>query len=282
MNYLVSNPTKMGCYTQSMGNLKTLSAAKSYLNADVIVNFQLFNWDYTHALAFKLNGKVLANDGANYWGYCWNNGDTKLQLGRMNDCIGRYDNFAGSVLVAKDGKAITNPEFGSLFPYVRGRTCIGRKANGDIVIYCWPDGSSGAVSINKLGEKMVELGCVDAINYDGGGSSQIDCPNGTVNSTRYVASMLWFQLPKTQTAPVAASTVPKCPYAEPKVNIRLYSRGEGAKWMQWHLNQHGAKLVVDGIIGSLSRSALITFQKQHGLVADGICGALTRAALKQL
>ncbi len=52
MNYVVSNPAKMGCYTQPIGYLKTISAVKSEVGADVIVNFELFNPDYTHALAF--------------------------------------------------------------------------------------------------------------------------------------------------------------------------------------------------------------------------------------
>ncbi len=155
-----------------------------------------------------MNGKVLANDGSNYWGYAWNNGSTQLHLARVYDGMGRYDNFAGSVLVAKDGKPIPNPEYGGLFPGVRGRTCIGRKANGDIVIYCWPDGSAGACSMATLGQKMVDLGCIDAINYDGGGSCQMICPNGQVYSSRKVASMLWFQLKKPATVKPTPTTKP--------------------------------------------------------------------------
>ena len=278
MNYVVSKPIKMGCYTQPIGYLKTISAVKSALGATVIVNFQLFNGDYTHALAFKLNGKVLANDGSNYWGYAWNNGDTKLQLVRVYSGMDRYDNFAGSVLVAKDGKAITNPEYGGLFPSVRGRTCIGRKANGEIVIYCWPDGSAGACSIKQLGQKMVDLGCVDAVNYDGGGSCQMICPDGQVYSSRKVASMLWFQC----ATPAAQPTTSVCPYAEPTYNVTRGSRGDGAKWVQWYLNKNGASLTVDGIFGQLSYNALMAFQKKRGLLADGICGARTRSALKQV
>ena len=206
MNYTVANPTKIGCYTQSR-NLKTLSAAKSALGADVIVNFQLFDMGtYKHALALKVDGQVLTTDPSPYWGYAWNNNDTKLTLVRATEGMQRYDNFAGSVLVCKDGKPITNPEYGVLFPYTRGRTCIGRKANGDIVIYCWPDGSAGACTIGQLGAKMVALGCVDAINYDGGGSCQIICPDGKVYSSRYVASMLWFKLPQTDAAPAPSQS----------------------------------------------------------------------------
>lgn len=213
MNYTVSKPIEMGCYTQPIGYLKTMTAAKAALGADVIVNFELFNSDYTHALAFKLNGKVLANDGSNYWGYAWNNGDTKLQLARVYAGMDRYANFAGGVMVLKAGKPITNPEYGGLFPGVRGRTCIGRKANGDIELYFWKDGSAGACSIAQLGAKMAALGCVDAINYDGGGSVQGSTPEGSVYSNRLVASFLWFKLPKVgaskPTAPSATTPTPQ-------------------------------------------------------------------------
>ncbi len=279
----VSNPKRMGCYHQQK-NLQTIDVVKSKMSADIIVNFQLFDLKTKKdALCLKLDGQVLANDGADYWGYAWNNGDKKFvltrRLGLTNEVPGmdRFDNFAGSVLVAKDGKAITNPQFGtSLFPGCRGRTCIGRKADGDILIYCYSDGSSGASYIQTLGQKMVDLGCIDAINYDGGASCQIRCPNGSVRSSRPVVTLLWFELDKQNIV-----TKDPCPYKEPSGNIYYGSRGEGAKWTQWMLNAvTGSGLVVDGIFGAKSRVALLAFQRAYGLVADGISGAKTRAALK--
>lgn len=279
----VSNPKRMGCYHQQT-NLKTIDTIKNALDADTIVNFQLFDLKtMKDALCLKLNGQVLANDGADYWGYAWNNGDTRFtltrRLGLTNETPGmdRFDNFAGAVLVAKDGKAITNPQFGaSLFPGYRGRTCIGRKANGDILIYCYPDGSSGASYIHTLGQKMVDLGCVDAINYDGGASCQILCPNGSVRSSRKVATFLWFQMDKQ-----SITTKNRCPHKEPTGNICYGSRGEGAKWTQWMLNAvTGSSLIVDGIFGAKSYVTLLAFQRTCGLVADGISGAKTRDALK--
>lgn len=75
----------------------------------------------------------------------------------------------------------------------------------------------------------------------------------------------------------------KCPYAEPASYIRYGSVGEGAKWVQWMLNDilHGG-LVVDGIFGSKSETILRTFQKTFGLEVDGICGPATVAKLKEV
>ena len=273
MNYTVSNPTAMGCYIQAKPNLKTMDVVKSELGADVIVNFQLFSLTgYEHCGTLKVDGKVWASY-YNFWGYGWNNGDTKLVLGKRDDIMNRYDNFSGCVLVAKDGKVIQSPEFGNLFPGTRGRTGIGRKANGDVVIYCWQDGTSGAATLQQLGKRMIDLGCVDAINFDGGGSCQMRCPSGSVYSARKVASMLWFKLPK----PAPGTN----PYPTPTRNLYRGCRGEDVKWLQYVLNQQGASpvLVVDGDFGYNTRNAVIAYQRSHGLYVDGVVGPNTMRVL---
>lgn len=74
----------------------------------------------------------------------------------------------------------------------RGRTLIGVKANGDIVIYCSKDNyDSDALTAVQCQKKMYDLGCQYAIMLDGGGSSQCDCANGEyVRSTRPVCDYL--------------------------------------------------------------------------------------------
>ena len=70
------------------------------------------------------------------------------------------------------------------------------------------------------------------------------------------------------------------PYDEPTKNVRLNTRGNDARWLQYALNKKGDyKLAVDGIIGPKSIEALKDFQSKNGLIPDGICGKLTRAAL---
>jgi len=61
--------------------------------------------------------------------------------------------------------------------------------------------------------------------------------------------------------------------------VNRSSRDYG-KWVQQSLNSIiGAHLVVDGIIGSMTKNAIRTFQRQHGLYADGIVGPITEGAL---
>jgi hypothetical protein len=70
------------------------------------------------------------------------------------------------------------------------------------------------------------------------------------------------------------------PYPEPTKNIKLNSKGNDVRWLQYELNQHGYKLIVDGIAGPKSIESLTHYQMHHDLVPDGICGPLTRASLK--
>ena len=80
-------------------------------------------------------------------------------------------------------------------------------------------------------------------------------------------------------APAAAT---KCPYVEPTKDIQYGAKGNNVRWVQWHLNKAaGEKLAVDGIFGSLTKAAVLRFQKNKKLVQDGIVGPKTRAALRK-
>ena len=69
------------------------------------------------------------------------------------------------------------------------------------------------------------------------------------------------------------------PYPKPTKNVRFNSKGNDVRWLQYELNRHGYKLLVDGVAGNLTIGAVMDFQKKRGLKLDGICGEKTRAAL---
>lgn len=76
---------------------------------------------------------------------------------------------------------------------------------------------------------------------------------------------------------------PANPYAEPSVNLKRGSRGEGVKWAQWELDQRGYDLGADGIDSDFGRktdAAVRAFQKAEGLQVDGIVGVRTRGRMK--
>lgn len=76
------------------------------------------------------------------------------------------------------------------------------------------------------------------------------------------------------------------PYPVPTKNVKLNSKGNDVRWLQYALNQKGGyKLIVDGVAGNLTIGALMDWQKTHNspdgtpLTVDGICGPLTRQTL---
>lgn len=84
--------------------------------------------------------------------------------------------------------------------------------------------------------------------------------------------------PENALTPMPAKTNP---YTEPIKEIKLNSKGEGVKWLQWELNESGAKLVVDGEAGPKTISALKAFQKKYKLEVDGVAGDKTIEMLKK-
>ena len=65
------------------------------------------------------------------------------------------------------------------------------------------------------------------------------------------------------------------PYERRSSIMKIESRGESVKWLQWELNKRGANLKEDGVYGNQTKLSVMLFQKDHGLVQDGICGPVT-------
>ncbi len=86
-------------------------------------------------------------------------------------------NEAESGLSSVGGRLLSNGEIGSGFEAGSApRTAIGIKPDGKIIFYVLDGRQSGYSSgarLTTLAERMKELGCTDAINLDGGGSTAI-------------------------------------------------------------------------------------------------------------
>ena len=70
------------------------------------------------------------------------------------------------------------------------------------------------------------------------------------------------------------------PYKLSASVMKVGSRNESVKWLQFELNKLGYNLAVDGSYGIKTKSAVISYQSTHGLVQDGICGRLTINSLR--
>lgn len=115
--------------------------------------------------------------------------ENELQYDRIKDiCIGQeltlsvtsdeewYEavNAIGNSggLILKDGEYCDDVEIDH-YPYAHPRTAAGITEDGRVIFYC-VDGrqaGSGGLRIDQLSHEMKELGCVIAMNLDGGGST---------------------------------------------------------------------------------------------------------------
>jgi hypothetical protein len=87
-------------------------------------------------------------------------------------------------------------------------------------------------------------------------------------------------------AQLASGNTPPPPAPQPKPwpgrYLKLASplmHGSDVKWVQRHLNSHGAKVTVDSEYGPKTRTAVALFQGTHKLDTDGVVGKLTWTAL---
>lgn len=135
----------------------------------------------------------------------------------------------------------------------RQRTAIGWTADGYMVIYA----EQKAKTIEEVKKEMRAAGCVDAINLDGGGSTQI-AAGGYRNlySSRKVHNYICVWEMREDAG---------CPYKEPNAMVYVGVIGDGAKWVQWNLRRRGYKgangreLEIDGVFGGNSVYALKAF-----------------------
>lgn len=83
------------------------------------------------------------------------------------NAIGVYGGY-----ILKDGEYCDDVEVDH-YPYAHPRTAAGIKEDGTVIFYC-VDGrqtSSGGMRIDELSHELKLLGCVEAVNLDGGGST---------------------------------------------------------------------------------------------------------------
>lgn len=224
----------------------SMSKIKKITGCDDILNAGIFSFGslkpYCH---LKIDGKVLASDKYTYWGYGFNSGSGKLD---MVSQYSTYDNYICCVAMIKDGTKLKmnyNSDMGGR----RGRSAIGTKKDGSIVLFCSKDRSSFSMTPESLQNYMLKQGCVNALMLDGGGSSQGNFAGVTVTSSRIVSNYILIWEDKTF----------KPTGTEPTVLIKKGSKGTGAKWTQSMLQRIGYRIAVDGDFGSASDKALREF-----------------------
>ena len=125
----------------------SMSKIKKLTGCDDIINGGIFTFGTLKPLChLKVEGKVLAKDKYKYWGYAFNSASGIMDM--VND-YSTYDNYICCVAMIKDGKKLAmnyNSDMGGK----RGRSAIGTKADGSIMLFCSKDGSSLAKTPEEL------------------------------------------------------------------------------------------------------------------------------------
>jgi GH25 family lysozyme M1 (1,4-beta-N-acetylmuramidase) len=76
-----------------------------------------------------------------------------------------------------------------------------------------------------------------------------------------------------------ANTANNNPYLQPTSSLKRGSKGQGVYWLQYELSKIGYNISVDGDFGPNTEVAVKDYQKSRGLKVDGIVGSITRNAL---
>lgn len=175
---------------------KTLTAIQKETGADVLINGGLYDMKYKDRpnLWLRVDGQTLHTDNDGYWCYGWDVSDFRMIHSQDIETV---QNAICCTSLVKDSKK-TILKYDSGQGGVRGRSAVGTLPDGRIVIFCSKDGTSLAMTPEKMQEYCLEHGWKDAIMLDSGGSSQCITPDGEIASTRKVHNVLCFWL-KTDT-----------------------------------------------------------------------------------
>ena len=252
----------------TMGNLKRMLTETG---GDFMMNAAIFLRSLKPCCHLKADGSVKCKPNYTAWGISWNTADD-FTVERMPST---KSNYMECVHVILSGKKINPVRCNEDMRYKTHRTAVGTK-DGKFTYYV----TNKNYSPEQLRDVLFSLGWDNAIMMDGGGSTCF-MDNGGKGFTGDGRIIPFFLVVKLKRKTNDDSTY--CPYKEPTTTIRRGSSGTGACWVQWHLNRHGANLIVDGDFGSKSVDALLKFQKSAFTSKDdwdGLCGKATREKLK--
>ena len=255
MLYEFKAPAEMGVYVN--GSKFSLSQVKGVIEANAVCNFQLFNANWTACCFTKVDGKIITDDGYIYEGFGWDRTGGRL-CWDLSSNAAKYENFAGCLTVVKDGKYPGN-EIPAALAGARGRTALGLKADGTVVMFCVSDAQG--LTVPALADKLIALGCRYAVNFDGGGSAQCSTPQGDVRSTRVVHTLFWVKTKRTEGNGVTSYPA-----------LKKGSRGRAVKSLQTLLASWGYScgwFGADGDFGTATYNALRKFQTAQGLPVTG-------------
>ena len=253
-----------GCRAEIVRPGKTLIAYSWNSNALAICNASLYDMKTREPVGTIVEDGYFVHNAGNGYGV----GTVGGKLGFGNPWAEKWDEYlTGYNAPVQDGRYVAPPFKDSyVFDNKLARIGIGRRDGRDYIV------TADNVTLKQFAQDAIKHGFEILVNLDGGGSRHLYYNGRTVYASGRVP----------YNAIVFEGEAPKdvCPFEAPLVTLRIGSRGEAVKWLQWQLNQHGAKLTIDGAFGMLTWYAVREYQKKNGLAVDGIAGPATQKSLK--
>ena len=154
-----------------------------------LFNAELFDFKTRAAVSDVVRGGVVDKLSENY-GIAFPNNKSAVFCYKNN--VGAKDYVGAYPVLIKGGKIQTSEPSG--IGGSRGRTAIG-VGNGNFIMALIPDGGND-VTLSILRSAMKAAGATDAINLDGGGSTQYYCPSDNYLSVRPVRGFIGVWLNK--------------------------------------------------------------------------------------
>ena len=158
-------------YVKGLEPTEKIDAAYNRIGCDIIINANFFGLSSGIPVGYLADeGKTLSDWLLSKWGFEFP--DKKKAVFAHWDKRTGADFLGGYPCLLRDGKiAIDTTEIGFSASSTtrRARTAIGTKADGTFVIRCVKE--SEGLSITELAHCMIAIGCVNAVNLDGGGST---------------------------------------------------------------------------------------------------------------
>lgn len=171
---------------------------------DFLFNAELFEFDTRYAVSDVVCGGVVHRLREGY-GIAFPNNNKAVFSYKNN--VGAKDYVGAYPVLIKGGKLETSVPSG--LSGSRGRTAIG-VGNNNLIVALIPDGSNDA-TLSALRNSMKSAGATDAINLDGGGSTQFYAPNGNFFTPRPVRGFIGIWLKKTSSNKPSVSTTQTTP-----------------------------------------------------------------------
>ncbi len=205
--YYVCKPSKIQIYV-NIGR-KTMAQIKALTGCDIIINGGLFDGAFKPCCWLKVDGKILHTEAWHRPGYGW---DNNVLVYDRSENITKYRNYIQCVELPNNLNE--KPSYPSEIGGRRGRTAIGVRADGQVVVWCTSDGAY-ALTPEQLQVEMRNLGCASALMLDGGGSCQCVMPTGQITSSRIVQNFICIWIAKEQTPTCTYGTKTDCQYRPP-------------------------------------------------------------------